>query len=227
MIGLKQDIKLGETLLGVVKDNLGNEVEVCAYYGRFEFIMCTTKIGVPICSVMVRNDGLCIEYEDNEFRGINLSRTVRGVAAMGEFKKEFEIKGQMVKVESYIGDMLCVVNATSPVVCMGVKDDGEIINHWCDVGYRASDSLDIYIDIIHGVAISKGWFGKGIEKFFAYIPVEQIPAIKFAVKVGCQLRGQVMGNGVKYNIYGYTAQSRIDRATETALREGIAVESWK
>jgi hypothetical protein len=227
MIQVDNDIKLGETLSGSVKDNCGNVHDICAYYGRFEFILATTRLGIPICCVARRvTDKFNVAWEDNDFRDIQLMQTVCGYADRGEFGKEFDIKDNKVKVVLHVGDLLIGINPKNGllILCIGMKDDGEIINYWCDSNFRLSQSLDIYTDIAHGVAIARGWVAKDIKEFYAFVAVDNIYSVKYVTRVGCQLRGQIVSDGVKFNVYKYTAQSRIDRARETAINNGINLE---
>jgi hypothetical protein len=219
--------ELGETLIARFKDNYGKEVEVNVFHGTFEFLLATLPNGTPVCCVARRiPGGSLMAWEDNIIRGKGLIDKACKKANKQKFNQPFDFEGFVLKVENHIGDLLCVAdNLTNAIIlCIAVKPNSEVLDLWFDADYRKSETADIFIDIVHGFAIARGWIAKGIKSFYSMTPIDNIPSNKYQRKVGCELKGQIFISGVKFNIYRYTAQSRIDRAKEVAFMNGIDLE---
>lgn len=225
MIQFHKSPDFGETLTGEMEDNNGKVVSYHSSYGKYEILLVTTKNGTPVGCVARQGD-TTLAWEDNTVRGAGLLDLACKKANNGKFKREFDFHGHTLKVERHEVDMFwCHNNADNNIIiCVAIKPDGEVLNFWCDADYRKSKSLDMCVDIAYGVALSRGWIAKGIDSLFSLTAIDNIPSVKYQLKIGCKLQGFVTVDGIKFGIYRYSAQSRIDKAKEVAYLNGVQVE---
>jgi hypothetical protein len=228
MIALKKDINLGVTLNGVIQDISGKDVEVSTYYGRYAFIAVTNEKGVALCSVAFRaTDNFRVEWDDTN--GSGLKEKMIELADNGEFDKKFIFNNQNMKMGFSIADMLMALDKDGHVIIsVATTPEGMNCNFWCSPKYRKVKSVDIYTEIAYGVALSRGWIAKNIDVIHFLMAVDNVVANKYIKRVaGGVLIGQITKDDIKYNVYGYTKESCIERAKARVLEIGMEWQEGK